>query len=51
MSLSREVHDREADINRFAMIGMMTVLIIGAGIWGLRTYIRESRHRSLASRE
>jgi hypothetical protein len=32
---------REAEINRFATIGFVTVAVIGASFWGLRTYVQQ----------
>ncbi len=34
-------HYREADINKFAMIGAITVVVIGAAFWGMRTYAQQ----------
>jgi hypothetical protein len=38
-------HYREADINRFAMVGAMTLLVVGAGFWGLRTYAQNGLNK------
>jgi hypothetical protein len=42
MKLFREIQDSQADINRFALLGLFTVLLIGLSFWGLRTYVRQS---------
>ncbi len=38
-------HYRETDINRFVMIGAATIVAIGVGFWGLRSYAQQEMKR------
>jgi phage major head subunit gpT-like protein len=38
-------HYREGNINKFAMVGAVTLMVVGTGFWGLRTYAQNGLNK------